>query len=804
MRRLFALIVLGWIQICVWGQSSYLTIVDQQSLRPISNVAVSFFNQSGLSLHDTISGIRGRVPIPLTGQNRSISCRATGYIPLNLTWKEVELGNYRIFLEKADYDLREVVLTAKRHSASLAEVPYHIQVISAQDIAESDPQNTADLLAQQGQVFVQKSQQGGGSPNLRGFEANKVLLVIDGVRMNNAIYRSGHLQNVLTIDPDILDRAEVFFGPGSLLYGSDALGGVMHFVTRNPALSSNDKILLSSNASTRYSSVNQEKSLHGDLNIGLKKWGFLSSFSLHDFGDLRVGSRRPDAYADFGKLTEYVVHQEDQDVVVHNPDPNLMRGTAYRQWDALQKISFTPNNQTRHLLNLQYSTSSNITRFDRLTQRHDGQLRFAEWYYGPQKRFLASYQLKRYDLSHPLADFYDVHLAWQNIEESRINRNFGNPIRNHRIENVAIGSLNIDAEKSISTHTINYGLEAVINDVQSGAFTEDMVSGERGRLDTRYPDGGTRMHTYAAYATHQWNLSDQWILHDGLRWSAVSLRSAFVDTSFFTFPFTQIQQQNQAISGMMGLVWENYDWRASLNYSSGFRAPNLDDVAKVFDSQPGNVVVPNADLMPEYTHNVEISLRRHFGPRAGIEVNAHYTWYLDAIVLRTASLHGADSIFYEGVLSQVQQNVNARSAFITGANLNAWWKMGPWRLRHSMTFTYGQELETNVPMDHIPPFFGKTSLGFEQPRFQVEVFSHYNGWKRPERYSPRDEANAEFATADGWPAWWTLNAQASYTLHPKLSLQMGVDNLLDQHYRVFSSRISSPGRNIRVSLRSSF
>ena len=79
-----------------------------------------------------------------------------------------------------------------------------------------NPQTTADLLGQIGSVFIQKSQMGGGSPMIRGFATNRVLMVADGVRMNNAIYRSGNNQNIISIDPFSLEDAEVIFGPGSI------------------------------------------------------------------------------------------------------------------------------------------------------------------------------------------------------------------------------------------------------------------------------------------------------------------------------------------------------------------------------------------------------------------------------------------------------------------------------------------------------------------------------------------------------------------------------------------------------------
>src|SRR5687768_11473339 len=156
-------------------------------------------------------------------------------------------------------DMDEVIIYSNKFAEQRKNIVQKIDVVSAQRIALMNTQNTGDLLAGTGNVFVQKSQQGGSSPVIRGFEASRVLLVIDGIRMNNAIYRSGHLQNVITVDQNMLERIEVLYGPASTLYGSDALGGVVHMRTRNPKLSLTDKRAVRGSAFTRYSSANNEK-----------------------------------------------------------------------------------------------------------------------------------------------------------------------------------------------------------------------------------------------------------------------------------------------------------------------------------------------------------------------------------------------------------------------------------------------------------------------------------------------------------------------------------------------------------------
>ena len=236
--------------------------------------------------------------------------------------------------------LKEVVLSANKWGQLLNEVPNKIVKINKSEIILNNPQTTADLLGQSGQVFIQKSQLGGGSPMIRGFATNRVLLVVDGIRMNNAIYRSGNLQNVISIDPLSLETAEVIFGPGSLVYGSDAIGGVMDFHTLEPKLSSNDKMLVKGSVLGRYSTANKEKTGHIDLNLGWKKFSILTSFSHSDFDDLKMGKNGgQDSYL----RPEYVERINNADVITPNSDPRVQKFSGYDQLNFLQKVRFKPN-----------------------------------------------------------------------------------------------------------------------------------------------------------------------------------------------------------------------------------------------------------------------------------------------------------------------------------------------------------------------------------------------------------------------------------------------------------------------------
>lgn len=721
--------------------------------------------------------------------------------------------------------LNEMVISANKSEEKKSDIPQTIEIIKSRDVEFNNPQTSADMLQSTGNVFVQKSQAGGGSPVLRGFEANRVLIVIDGIRMNNAIYRAGHLQDVITVDNMMLDRTEVLFGPASVMYGSDALGGVMHFYTKNPELVRKDSfggdtsgVNTKINIGLRYSSANRENTAHINLNLGYKKVAFLTGITSSDFSDLRSGSVRPPFDKPFGKCNYYVVQLDSLDTLIRNSDPNVQRFSGYKQFDVMQKILFRQNSSVSHLVNFQYSNSSDIPRYDRLQQfQPNAEPVYAKWHYGPQKRILASLKTKILSEGKFFNDM-NIILAWQNIEQERVSRKYKKTSEKDQLENVGVYSANIDFRKEINPvgtssngikekHELHYGIEGTYNDVQSSATMTDIFTKVETATAPRYPDGGSTMMTSAMYLSHSWEINEKYILTDGIRFNYVDLKSQWKDTSLFHFPFSSIEQKNNALNGNIGFVaMPGFGWRFTLLGSSGFRAPNVDDMGKVNESAQGQLIVPNPVLKPEFAYSSEAGISKNFSGKVKMEAVYFYTLLQNAIVVKDDKFNGADSVLYDGVMSKVQSAQNADEAYIQGFSANFMADFDEnFSLKSSINYTYGmykdKANDTLVPMDHIPPVFGQTTLIYHYKRIETEFNVRYNGWKRLEDYSPSGEDNLAQATAYGMPAWYTLNFKTAFEINPHMKIIVGMDNILDMHYRTFASGVSAPGRNFIFAIR---
>ena len=236
LRHLSSFLILS---LSIWASGQEILIVDEASEFPLEGVAL--YNKS--KTNATITNENGVANLSVFSAGETVFVQYYGYKNRSFEMKN-KSPNYpfQFALQSENQNLEEVILSIARNASTRKQIAEKVSVISTKEILAQRPATGADLISLSPGVRIQKSQGGGGSPVIRGFEANRLLLVVDGVRMNNAIYRSGHLQNAITIHPNIIERVEVIFGSSSVGYGSDALGGVIHYYTRSPLINSKEKI----------------------------------------------------------------------------------------------------------------------------------------------------------------------------------------------------------------------------------------------------------------------------------------------------------------------------------------------------------------------------------------------------------------------------------------------------------------------------------------------------------------------------------------------------------------------------------
>ncbi|MBL4623668.1 MAG: TonB-dependent receptor [Flavobacteriales bacterium] len=799
----FLLILVGIVCFQSIGVSQVITIKDQENYQALEYVTLYCDSPAAAA----VTNQKGQADVSRFIEAKKIEIRMIGFEKQVLSFEEISKKGFEIFMVPSEISLDRLIISATRWSRSQREVPEKITSISAKQVALQNPQTAADLLATSGEVYIQKSQLGGGSPMIRGFASNRLLIAVDGIRMNNAIFRSGNLQNVISVDPFALESTEIFFGPGSVIYGSDAIAGVMSFKTLTARLNPDSSATVSGKAATRFSSASNEQTGHFDVNLGWKKFAMLTSFSYSDYGDLKMGKYGPDEY----KREFYVRRENGEDIIIPNKNPLIQNPTGYSQTSFMQKIRFKPNKKLDFNYGFHYSATTDVPRYDRLVRTEKGKPISGEWYYGPQIWAMNNLDIT-YEAPAKLYNQLNVRFAHQYFEESRIDRDFNKTNRTSRIEKVNAYSWNLDVKKLIGEkHQVFYGTDVVINDVNSSASIEDISTGLTKKGAARYPN--SLWQSYAGYVSYHYKAAPKVLIQAGARYNQFVLDSQF-DTTFYPLPFTEAYINNQAITGSIGARYNPSEkWTLSANLASGFRAPNVDDVGKVFDSEPGSVVVPNPNLTAEYSYNAEVSITKIFSDFLKIDLTGFYTILDDALVRRDYTLNEKDSILYDGKMSKVQAFQNAAQAYVYGVQAGLEIRL-PKGFSISSRFNYQQgeeELEdgTTSPLRHAAPWFGVTHLTYSVQKLKLDLYSSYSGEISNENMSISEQKKSYLYAKDKngkpySPAWYTLNFKAMYQLVEFMSISAGVENITNQRYRPYSSGLVAPGRNFILSVRAIF
>ena len=785
----------------ITGFSQNLTIIDENN-KPV--IGASIF--SDLSNYETTDK-NGNVSLDKFSRSDTLTIKQYGFKEEKLP--KSKLKNTLILLYDNEL-LDEVVISASKFSQKFREVPKKVTQINRSMIEFTNPMTSADLLERGGYVYIQKSQLGGGSPMIRGLSTNRLVLSVDGVRLNNAIFRSGNIHNVISISPMNIENTEVIMGSASVLYGSDAIGGVMNFYTKKAKLSNDSNPNIQININSRYSSASNEKMYHIDFNYGLEKIAFLSSFSKSDFDDLTMGIHGPSDYLRPNYVTQ---NSAGDDILVTNSKPRVQRNTGYSQTNFMQKVLYEPNEDLSIDIGIHFSKTGNIPRYDRLIRTNENEgLYYSEWYYGPQEWLLINSQLTFIPKETKFYDELKFGSSFQRFSESRNSRRFSDSFLKSREEELDIFSLNLDFFKKISENSnITYGLEMIENKIGSFAKSINISDLSETPISTRYPDNSS-LNSLGLYINYKTKIIEDVFFQSGVRYSSTVLKSDLSQNNiYYDFIYENTSLENGAFVGGIGLSWVRNiynNWKFNIN--TAFRSPNIDDLAKVFDSEPGSVVVPNPDLKPERSFGLEFG--GYFRTKNNIELDfSSYVTYLYNSFIRddfTLS-NGVSEIIYDGELSQIQALQNSSKSFIYGIEfginmfLNKNFRM---KSQHNLIAGYElDDLPFGMPVRHIPPNYGNFHLIYNNGDFTIDTYLNYNSkisfnnLAESERAKPYMYALDENGNPYS-PSWMTFNVRSKYSFSKMLNINFTVENITNKLYRPYSSGISAPGLNFIFSL----
>lgn len=658
-------------------------------------------------------------------------------------------------------DIEEIFVTATRNADTSSDVVNAVSVVDEQRLEELQPALVTDALQGAPGVFVQQTTPGQGTAIVRGLKGSEILHLVDGMRLNNALFRNAPNQYLALVDPWIVDRAEVVRGPLSSLYGSDAMGGVVQLFSARPEFEG-ESWSTRSRFRLAYDSANLGKTVNASVFGGHRNLSAGASVSYQALGDVRAADRRVQSPTAFdARAASAFVKVTD---------------AADRIWD----------------FSVQYLEQDNTPRYDELVAGF-GQSEPAseQFLFSPNSR-LFLHGVHRSGGYGVWLDKLEVHLGFQQMTDGRRTQDLGSDRR--RVEDNRSDLFGLTMQGiagQIGPHKLSYGVDLYYDEVSSERLQTTVSTGDVEAIRARFPDGST-MRNLDAYVHDSIDVGPDLLIDAGLRVSHAEVEL----TATSIGPATTVS--NTDVSGSLGLRY-HFDERFSgiANAARGFRAPNIFDLGTL-GARPGNRFnIANTSLGPETVVTAELGLRYNTD-QASVEAVLWGSDYQDKIV----------SVFTGEVDDNgrdIVQSRNASSVSLTGAEIAARWLLSDAHsVSFSINYTRGETEQQDgeaEPSDRIPPLNGRAAWRYTQPDWWIS--SELMFAAEQDRLSARDVRDPRINPL-GTPAWGSLNVSGGFSPTERWSVIARLENLLDRDYRRHGSGVDAPGRSVRVSVEGRF
>lgn len=673
--------------------------------------------------------------------------------------------------------IHEIEVVAKRVPQDHFKTSRSVTLMNLETMRKQSPRTVPEALYDTPGTFVQQTNHGGGSPIIRGMIGPQLLIMVDGIRFNNSTYRTGPGQYLNLIDTLGVDRIEILRGPGSVLYGSDAMGGVIRVtslsgreILENPEEKPETSFF--GNLLSRYQSANQGTTLHGNFVVGDKNLIFLGGGGYKKFNDLRGGRGvgiQPYVGYDQTSAWAKVVRR--------------FSGGFFKDWRLTLSYLFTSIDDAGRTDKLYDNNSLQV--YDNIDHLVYGNVRMVYPSLSTEGNITFSYQhfFERKDNNKVEDDYATVKSTLR--------------------DEVAAGTIGLDINmitrlKEKVLH-MNYGLMWYRDSVNAERFTRNTGEAWHTANEQNYPDGSTYTN-YGMYAFIEWDpvhlkSGGFFRLSGGYRMHGMSAKVPGKD---------ELPPVDFFHPGHVFLCGIQYLHRDQLNmsftFSQGFRSPNLQESVMLGDT--GKYFhVPNDDLDPEQSDTFELLVRRRFGSLSLSWTG--YVSFLKSLIKRENTLWQGETKV-EG--KDVVHNVNASPGFLWGIEGSFLLGLsGHLSLGGHLTYTWGEEKNMdgeNIPLTRIPPLFGQLTFRYETLKrggWQGFVETYIRAAAKQDRLS-KEDINDVRIPPGGTPGWWTWNIRAGVLLPDHIRLSLGVENIFNRKYKYHASGIYSPGTDIIISL----
>jgi hemoglobin/transferrin/lactoferrin receptor protein len=682
--------------------------------------------------------------------------------------------------ERRPLELPAVVVTPTRSESGVPAdtLPYLTRSLDESSIrARSAPSTLPDALDEVPGVSVQKTGNGLDSPYLRGFTGFRTLLLIDGIRLNNAVFRDGPNQYWSTVDPLAFERIEAVMGPSSTLYGSDAIGGAVNLLTVDPREDGHHPRLYYRYASAEDSHTTRAE---GRGRESLGDWGTLgyaAGVTWRDFGDLS-GGRHTGAQENTG----YDALAGDAKAVWRLSD-RLELSAAHQSWDG-NRIPRT--HATADGISYRGTGIGSDRRRDFFQDRHLSYVRAEAAFDEAWIEALtvtASYQAQR-------------------ETEDRIRSSFRRTLQSFDDRTLGVSIVGTSPETAAGVWTI--GAEHFHDWVDSDGH-DILANGMRVPAPRGVVADDAQYGLLGVFIQDHWRPLEWFEVIAGGRYNlglALADHADIDPNPADAQTFEDLDERFESLVGSGRAIFHPLEWLSPFaGVSQGFRAPNLSDLTRFDIARSGDLEVPNTALRPEKYVTAELGAHLH-GKSWRASAAYFYTWIDDMIIRSPTGTFDASG-------NRIVRKDNVGDGSVNGVELAAEWDFlqrdgfgiltavahGTWMEGRVESFN-PQDEKVDRSLDKMEPAWLVLALRWTEPQRRAWLELHLRKTFEQDQLSPGDQSDSQRIPPEGTPGYYLLGLRGSWRPWEALELFAGVENSTDRDYRVHGSGVNGPGTSV--------
>ncbi|MGB6223160.1 TonB-dependent receptor plug domain-containing protein [Haloferula sp.] len=687
-------------------------------------------------------------------------------------------GTALLVAEEEIQELDPTIVTAGRIEESLMETPYTVEVTTEAFILENSRRTLPESLQFTPGVLVQKTAYGHGSPYIRGFTGRQNLLLVDDVRMNNALYRGGPVQYWNTVDPYSLERIELIKSQGSVLYGSDAIGGTLNAFTKSSNFQFEDEGRFFNHGMGYYEyRSNGEGSHIGRLETAFGvggEFGVLLGVTGKEFGDIRDSA------------------------------VGLMQNTGYPEQDLDLRFDMALNPNTTLTVLHQNVNQDEIWRWHSTIYnpgwQHDGHVAAAGTYKSriyDQERSLTYIKVAGEDPEEAAwISRWSATLSYQTGRDSEAqDRSAAAVDRRYQITEIDTLGFDLSFESPLADGTLVYGLDYYRDLVDSSGY-RDRGAGLAYDPSFRPVADDSTYDLFGAYAQYVWRPVERLEITAGGRYTyAAAELGRYYDGAAKADLYGATRHWNDFTGSLRALYRINDCWNLYGGVSQAFRAPDLNDLSGNLTTRSGTPSLGSVDVDPEEFVTWELGGRYMTATRY-FNISAFYTDISDTITSVPTAAGAGTSV-----------TTNGQDGYVYGIELEGTWEFRPgwvfsgyaaWQDGRTETpaFFGGPVIEESA--SRLLPLSGSVALRWTHPSDRLWIEGRVLAVAKQDRLSASDRRDTQRIPTGGTPGYVVAMLHAGWQATDNLELTCGLENLTDEDYRSHGSGQNEPGFNAIV------